>query len=225
MSKRSLLLLLVAWNLLLTGAVVWALSRQRVPERILKEKLAGMQEPKDSLPGAEMSTATMDTAALKVARIAYFLMDSVTAKYDLVKESAARVRSEGQRMEGNIQKEMQKAQARYNELVNKDHAYSTQAELKADQAEVEQLGTKIQQLQSESQDKLEELQAHMLKQIAAELQGFLEEYNKQAGYDYIFSIQDAGQIWVGNKALDITPAVVNGLNARHRQQKPAPPQK
>ncbi|MBS1943922.1 MAG: OmpH family outer membrane protein [Bacteroidetes bacterium] len=223
MSKRSLLLLLVAWNILLTGAIVWALSRQRVPERILKEKLAGIQGLKDSLPNAEMSTATMDTAALKVARIAYFLMDSVTAKYDLVKESAARVRSEGQRMEGNIQKEMQKAQARYNELVNKDHAYSTQAELKADQAEVEQLGAKIQQLQAESQDKLEEMQAHMLKQIAGELQGFLEEYNKQAGYDYIFSIQDAGQIWVGNKALDITPAVVNGLNARHRQQKTVSP--
>ncbi len=223
MSKRSLLLLLVAWNILLTGAMVWALSRQRVPERILKEKLAGIQGLKDSLPSAEMSTATMDTAALKVARIAYFLMDSVTAKYDLVKESAARVRSEGQRMEGNIQKEMQKAQARYNELVNKDHTYSTQAELKADQAEVEQLGAKIQQLQAESQDKLEEMQAHMLKQIAGELQGFLEEYNKQAGYDYIFSIQDAGQIWVGNKALDITPAVVNGLNARHRQQRTAAP--
>lgn len=223
MSKRSLLLLLVAWNLLLTGAVAWALSRQRVPERILKEKLAGLQQVKDSLPGTEMSTATMDTTALKVARIAYFLMDSVTAKYDLVKESAARVRSEGQRMEGNIQKEMQKAQARYNELVNKDHTYSTQSELKADQAEVEQLGAKIQQLQAESQDKLEEMQAHMLKQIAGELQGFLEEYNKQAGYDYIFSIQDAGQIWVGNKALDITPAVVNGLNARHRQQRTAVP--
>lgn len=171
MSKRSLLLLLVAWNILLTGAIVWALSRQRVPERILKEKLAGIQGLKDSLPNAEMSTATMDTAALKVARIAYFLMDSVTAKYDLVKESAARVRSEGQRMEGNIQKEIQKAQARYNELVNKDHAYSTQAELKADQAEVEQLGAKIQQLQAESQDKLEEMQAHMLKQIAGELPG------------------------------------------------------
>ena len=51
----------------------------------------------------------------------------------------------------------------------------------------------------------------------------MEEYNKQAGYDYIFSIQDAGQIWVGNKALDITPAVVNGLNARHRQQRTAAP--
>jgi Skp family chaperone for outer membrane proteins len=122
-------------------------------------------------------------------------------------------------MEGNLQREMQKAQARYNELMGKDHTYSTQAELKADQAEVEQLGQKIQQMQASSQDQLDELQTKMLMDITGQIQQFLENYNKTAGFDYIFSIQDAGQIWVGNKGLDITSAVVSGLNARHRARK------
>lgn len=215
MSKRSLLLLLVFWNILLTGAIIWSLTRARVPERILKEKLTGIQGSDEAVPLPALS----DSTPVPEARIAYFMMDSVQANFELVSESAARVRSEGQRMEGNLQREMQKAQARYNELMGKDHTYSTQAELKADQAEVEQLGQKIQQMQASSQDQLDELQTKMLMDITGQIQQFLEDYNKTAGFDYIFSIQDAGQIWVGNKGLDITSAVVSGLNARHRARK------
>ncbi|MBZ0206994.1 MAG: OmpH family outer membrane protein [Flavobacteriales bacterium] len=215
MSKRSLLLLLVFWNILLTGAIIWSLTRARVPERILKEKLTGIQGSDEAVPLPALS----DSTPVPEARIAYFMMDSVQANFELVSESAARVRSEGQRMEGNLQREMQKAQARYNELMGKDHTYSTQAELKADQNEVEQLGQKIQEMQASSQDQLDELQTKMLMDITGQIQQFLENYNKTAGFDYIFSIQDAGQIWVGNKGLDITSAVVSGLNARHRARK------
>jgi len=63
------------------------------------------------------------------------------------------------------------------------------------------------------------LQAHALQQITGEIQDFLTEYNKAAGFDYIFSIQDGGQIWVGNKGLDISDDVVNGLNARYATKK------
>ncbi|MEO7080640.1 MAG: OmpH family outer membrane protein [Flavobacteriales bacterium] len=215
MSKRSLLLLLVFWNILLTGAIIWSLSRARVPDRILKEKLSGLSNSED----ASALPVFQDSTAMPEARIAYFMMDSVQNNFELVKESAARVRNEGQRMEGNLQREMQKAQTRYQELMSKDHTYSTQSELKADQAEVERLGEKIQEMQSTSQHQLDELQTRMLIDITGQIQQFLEEYNKVAGYDYIFSIQDAGQIWVGNKGLDVTSAVVSGLNAKHRARK------
>lgn len=209
------MLLLVLWNILLTGAIIWSLTRARVPERILKEKLTGLQDPQDD-PAATMDP---DSLTMPEARIAFFMMDSVQNNFELVRESADRVRSEGQRMEGNLQREMQKAQARYQELMSKDHTYSTQAELKADQAEVEKLGERIQELQLNSQNQLDELQTRMLIDITGQIQQFLESFNQTAGYDYIFSIQDAGQIWVGNKQLDITPAVVSGLNAQHRARK------
>lgn len=216
MSKRSLLLLLVLWNVLLTAAIVWSLSRARVPQRLLKEKLTELGGTNDTLPAV-----SRDTTPAPEGRIAYFLMDSIQANYELVQESADRVRSEGKRMEGDLQREMQKAQGRYSELMGKDHTYSTQAELKADQDELEQLSNKIQEMRANSQDRLDELQTAMLRDITEQIQHFLTEYNKAARYDYIFSIQDAGQIWVGNQGLDITNAVVNGLNAQHRARKAA----
>jgi outer membrane protein len=218
MSKRSLLFLLLFWNALLSGAVIWSLTRARVPERQLKERLTAIGETNDTVPNVAVEVDTMHRPD---GRIAFFFMDSVQAKYELVKESADRVRSEGQRLEGNLQQEMGKAQARYNQLMSKDHTYSTQAELKADQDELEQLGNKIQEMRLNSQDRLDKMQTDMLRDISEQIKGFLEKYNETAQYDYIFSIQDAGQIWVGNKGLDITPAVVAGLNAQHRARKAA----
>ena len=70
-----------------------------------------------------------------------------------------------------------------------------------------------------SQDRIDELQIKMLSDISMEIEGYLEEYNKSAGFDYIFSIQSGGQIWVGNEGLDITADILNGLNARHSAKK------
>lgn len=215
MSKRFLLILLVCWNILLTGAVIWSLTRARVPDRILNEKLTQVADGQ-STPLAQQEGAEKEP--FPEARIAYFMMDSVEKNFELVKESAERVRMEGQRMETRLQREMQKAQARYNELMSKDHTYSTQAELKADQEELERLGDEIQHLQIDLQNKLDRMQIELLSRIGDEIKEFLGSYNKEAGFDFIFSIQDAGQIWVGNEALDITKQLVDGLNAKHNNK-------
>ncbi len=217
MSKRSLLFLLVFWNILLTAAIVWSLVRARVPQRLLKKQLTEIQVG----DAVQLRPMVRDTGSVPEGRIAYFLMDSVEANYALVKESSDRVRSEGKRMEDNLQREMQKAQNRYQQLTSKDHTYSTQAELQQDQAELEQLGQKIQEMRTSAQDQLDKMQTDMLRDITQKIRGFLEAYNSTAGYDYIFSIQDAGQIWVGNKGLDITQDVVAGLNEQHQAVKAA----
>jgi outer membrane protein len=162
---------------------------------------------------------TRDSVALANARIAYFHMDSVQTRFELIQEKDARFKKEGQRLESNLQNEMAKAQARYEELMKKDQSYSTQAEVRQDEAELQGLMGKIQQMQQRSEQQLMVLEAEMLNEITAELKGFLEEYNKQAGFDYIFSIQNGGQIWVGNQGLNVTDDMVQGLNARHRARK------
>jgi Skp family chaperone for outer membrane proteins len=219
MSNKNVLLL-VLWNLVLTGVLGWSLMRKPAVSA--------------SAPAIEAAASTADTlvvnnlppkdtAALKNAPIAFFHMDSIQAQYELVKESAKRVRSEGQRLEGNLSREMEKAETRARELASKDHTYSTQTELEADEREFQQLQGKIQELRAKSQEQIDEMQMRALQQITVELQAFLEEYNRTAGFDYIIAVQEGGQVWVGNKGLDITRDVVAGLNARHRAKKSATP--
>ena len=155
------------------------------------------------------------------ARIAFFYMDSVQQKYELIAEKDKRFRSEGQRLEGSLKNEMSKAQARYEELMRKDHTYSTQAEMAKDEQELQQLMARIQGQQANSEEQLARLEAEMLTEITKEIRDYLEAYNRTAGFDYIFSVQNGGQIWVGNKGLDISNDLINGLNQRHRATKAA----
>ncbi len=201
--------LLIGWNVLLTALVAWALLGR-----------SSKGDGSTSLPVADSSTAAVtaprDTAALANARIACFYMDSVQQRYELVKERGDAFRSEGKRLEGNLQSELAKAQGRYEELMRKDHTYSTQAEVKADEQEVQALMARIQDMQARGERQMAELEMRMLEEISTEIMDFLKEYNATARHDYIFSVQSGGQIWVGNPALDITPQVIEGLNARHR---------
>ncbi len=223
MSNKKVLLL-VLWNLVLTGFLGWSLMRKPASANASATALEAAGSSMDTL--VVNNLPPKDTAALKNAPIAFFHMDSIQAQYDLVKESAKRVRSEGQRLEGNLAREMEKAENRARELAGKDHTYSTQAEQQADEREFQGLQEKIQELRAKSQEQMDDMQMRALQQITLELQSFLEEYNRTAQFDYIIAVQEGGQVWVGNKGLDITSDVVAGLNARHRAKKalaPVPP--
>lgn len=211
MSKNTTLLL-VLWNALLSAGLGWSLMRQPA----VTTSATSDPAPQEPLIAPMVNR---DTSGLKDARIAFFLMDSVQAKYELIAEKDKRFRSEGQRLENSLKNEMSKAQARYDELMRKDHTYSTQAEMAKDEQELQQLMARIQSQQASSEEQLAKLEAEMLTEITKELRAYLEVYNRTAGYDYIFSVQNGGQIWVGNKGLDISDDLINGLNQRHRSGK------
>ncbi len=213
MSKNTTVLLIV-WNIILSILLGWSLSRSSAPATTEE---VGTTESEVAAP--EMASVDRDTMALKDARIAFFYMDSVQKKYELIAEKDRRFRSEGQRLEGSLKSEMAKAQARYEELMAKDHTYSTQAEVAKDEQELQQLMARIQGQQANSEEQLARLEAQMLTEITQELRGYMEQYNKTAGFDYIFSVQNGGQVWVGNEGLDISDELINGLNERYRASK------
>lgn len=214
---RNTSLLLIIWNVLLTLLLGWTLMR--TPTTTNTSSTNGIPLAEDGETAVVVPSVIRDSSALKDARIAYFRMDTLQRRFELIKEKDNSFRSEGKRLEDNLKKELDKAQQRYEELMTKDQTYSTNEEKRRDEAELQQLGMRVQQLQAQGEDQLARLEASMLQEISDELKAFLEEYNKQAGFDYIFSVQNGGQVWVGNENLDITDDLVNGLNARHRARK------
>lgn len=212
MSKNTTLLL-VLWNVLLTALVAWGLLRAPVPTG------AG---PIAEIPeGAEqmIPARPRDTTALEDARIAYFYMDSIQKKYELIAEKNKTFTSKRQQLENSLKNEMAKAQARYEELMKKDHTYSTQAEVARDEKELQGLMAKIQGQQASSEEELARMEGRILTEIIQELRDFLEVYNATAEFDYIFSVQSDGQVWVGNKDLDISDIIIQGLNERYHAKK------
>lgn len=209
MSKNTTLLLIV-WNLLLSALLGWSLLRKAPQTQTAETEGEQTEEAPAFVPLAR------DSASMANERIAYFYMDSVQQRFELVKEQGDRYRAEGLRLESGLKNEMNKAQKRYEQLMAKDQTYSTKAEVQADEAELQGLMGKIQQLQSNGEQRLAQLEVEMLTKISDDIMGFLTEYNKSAGFDFIFSVQSGGQIWVGNPALDISEELIGGLNQRHR---------
>ena len=213
--SKSTSTLIIIWNVVLTALLGWALLRSPASPP------AAQAEATTDSTGVITPRVVRDTAALKEARIAYVHSDSIQEGFELVKERESAFQSEGRRLEGVLADKMNKAKARYNELMSKDQTYSTQTQMAADENELKGLSAEIQEMQANSQDRLDRMQVEMMKEITDELVAYLKEYNKTAGFDYIFSIQSGGQIWVGNEGLNITSDVVSGLNARHRASKAA----
>jgi outer membrane protein len=208
-------LLLIIWNVVLTGLLGWSLMRK--PAGATAATPAGGETA-----GSEVTVPAplvRDTGLLKDARIAYYELDSVETGYKLIEESKSRVKSETKRAQESLDREMGKAQQRAQELMAKDHTYSTKAERDADQAELETLDRKLGEMRMEASDRIDRLQEDVTRQINDEIIAALEEYNKTAGFDYIISVQEAGQVWPGNKGLNVTQDLVQLLNARHATKK------
>jgi outer membrane protein len=74
----------------------------------------------------------------------------------------------------------------------------------------------ILQLDQELSGKLAELQAANNQKILDSLLSYLEEYNKNKKYDYIFN---GAEILVGNEANNITAEVLKALNERYNNTK------
>lgn len=212
--NKNLSLLLILWNVVLSAVLGWSLLRS--PQA--GETVEAPTEEVEFTP----VIVDRDSTALKDARIAYFFMDSVQQRFELVKEQGDRYRTEGRKLESDLQNEMAKAQKRYQELMAKDQSYSTKTQILEDEQELQGLVGKIQELQARSEERLARMEMEMLSSISGEIMDYLAEYNATAGFDYILSVQNGGQIWVGNKDLDVTQDVVDGLNRKHRARKSTP---
>ena len=212
--NKNLSLLLILWNVVLSALLGWSLLRSPQADATVETPPVEAEE----IP----TIMERDSASLKDARIAYFFMDSVQQRFELVKEQGDRYRTEGRKLESDLQNEMNKAQKRYQELMAKDQSYSTKTQVQQDEQELQGLVGKIQELQARSEERLARLEVEMLSSISGEIMEYLAEYNATAGFDYILSVQNGGQIWVGNKDLDVTQDVIDGLNRKHRARKTTP---
>lgn len=209
---KNTVLLLIIWNVLLSALIAWGLLRT---PSTTTTAVAVDDIPAEIEQVLPTSVVPRDPGALTDAKIAFFYMDSVQKKYEMISDRDKSFRSKGQQLENNLKNEMAKAQARYEELMQKDHTYSTQAEVAKDEQELQGLMARIQGQQANSEQQLARLEAEILTEITKELKDYLESYNTKAGFDYIFSVQNGGQVWVGNKGLDISDDIINGLNERY----------
>lgn len=146
-------------------------------------------------------------------RLAYVNMDSLQVHYGFFLKQKARLDSSQAAMEAELDHDAQALQNEANQFQAKA-ATMSQAAGEAEQKKLEEKQRQLQNRQENMRQLLIQEQSSFQGQLQAQIEGFLNRYNKGKHYSFIFSYLTANSdILLKDSSLDITPDVIRGLNA------------
>ncbi len=153
-----------------------------------------------------------------VGKLAYVNIDTLEAKYELLKTKREEFKKRQEEMENELQLSYSQMQNDANEVQKKAQANTlTQSEYEAAQKRLMQMQKSLETRKQSLTDQLMKEQDDFNKDLKTRLDAFIEQYNKDKHYDFIFTYSYAGSsLLYVNKALDITKDVVDGMNATSR---------
>ncbi len=150
--------------------------------------------------------------------IAYFNMDSVMANWDLYFDLQQELSQKQTELEADF---AGRTETFYQSV--QDAQYKIQKGL-VTRAEAEQLqqqlGTEEQNLQGLQNQYAQQLQEEGMvknRQMLDKIETYVAELSAVQGYSYVYSYAFGGNLIYGDKSLDITAAVVKGLNEKYQE--------
>ncbi len=166
-------------------------------------------------PGSSNSPTAVDASELQIA---YINSDSVLKNYDYLKANKVQMDAKTKKIE---QEYRNRAQGLQNEITayQRNVSNMTLGQVKAVE---EDLGKKQQNLQmyqqSLSQQLMEE-EAKLNKELYDRITAFLKKYGSDKGLQVVLKYDPTSDVLYVGDALDISPAVIEGLNKEYQQEK------
>jgi outer membrane protein len=152
-------------------------------------------------------------------KLAYIDLDTIKENYEYFKLKNAELEKEKQRIENEIESGVKKLEIDRNNFLKKGQSISQQ---EAEQFQME-FQTRYQAL-GEKREKL--LNQHLSNQakamddIQSKINAYLKEYNKSAGYHFIFSTGEGNlTLYYKDESYNITDEVLEGLNETYQKEK------
>ena len=96
-----------------------------------------------------------------------------------------------------------------------DNGFQSREQAASQQAAIQRQQNDLQELQARLENELASETAKFNEALRDSLQNFLKSYNEDKKFDLILS-KAGDNILMGNKKLDITQDVINGLNKRYK---------
>ncbi len=176
--------------------------------------LVSCSDKENATPTAELSA---ETPALNIR---YINVDTVLANYTLAKEFLAerqRVLIEYQTLENSKGNELQQEQNRIAQKYQSG-GYLSEQSLQSDQQKLEQRANQTRNLLAQRQAKISQVMATQDSILNDSLRNFIRDLSRVNG---ITAVLDDKVTYYIDPALDITQAVIEGLNNRYKPAAPA----
>jgi len=166
---------------------------------------------------ADLSTNTVVNG--KPFRMAYFEMDSVATKFDLVKELKAELNKKDEQNNRELEKLSKNFQDRYNYFQNQAQAGTlTQTQSEAASNEIKRLDEELKNRKQQLDQEYNDFMVRRQNEIKSKIEAFIKEYNKTKGYSYVVS-DDPGLFYYQDSVYNITADVIKGLNELYKPVK------
>lgn len=167
----------------------------------------------DNKHGVSMNGTSSSPVVSGSGHIAYVNIDTLENHYEYLKKKKVEFEQRQEGMKAELQRSQQQMQNDYMGYQRKAQAGTmSQAEQEAAVKRLTQMQESLKARESALTEQLMKEQEEFNNSLQQRLDNFLEDYNKDKKYDYIFSYTHNGPLMYANKALDITADVIKGMN-------------
>lgn len=196
---------LLIWNLVLTLATGFLLVMQFTGGR----------------KGSAGSGKAGDTTRLenKPVRIAYFEMDSLANRLEIVKNFKTELTRKEDAMTAEMDRMSRQFQEKYNYYLGQGQAGNlSQTQSEAASMELKRLDDDMKARKQQLDQEYSDYMVRRQNEIKSKIETFLKEYNKGKDYTYIVSYEQ-GLFYYRDTAYNITADVISGMNSLYKPEK------
>ena len=150
-------------------------------------------------------------------KIAYVEVDSLMTQYNFAKDYSVTLQKKSKNARNTLNQKgnaLQAAMANFQQKLN-NNGFQSREQAASQQAAIQRQQNDLQELQARLENELASETAKFNEALRDSLQNFLKSYNEDKKFDLILS-KAGDNILMGNKKLDITQDVINGLNKRYK---------
>ncbi|MEY4051594.1 MAG: OmpH family outer membrane protein [Chitinophagia bacterium] len=150
-------------------------------------------------------------------KVAYFEIDSIQNSYEFFKEVKSSLQLKDMENAKELTALKNSFAAKYQDLQKNGRSLS-QAEIANRQQELAQLEKNYTNREQQLSQELQEESFKRLQEVKKKIEVFLEKYNKNKEFAYIFS-SNADLMYYKDTAYDITSDIIKGLNSEYISKK------
>ena len=163
-----------------------------------------------------------ETLSLKGA-IVYFNIDTVSQEYDMANDLRSVVETKINSISDEVNRRgnrLQKDVNAFQEKIDKGLMTRSVAEVQSQKLQKQQ--TDFQNYAAQKQQEINEEQSVMMNQIADAIKTFVDKYAEEQGFAMVLTTSGdvlPAPVVFGNSDLDITQAIIDGLNEEYVKEK------
>ena len=163
--------------------------------------------------------AAVETAAAKGA-IVYVDLDRILTEYDMANDLRSVVETKVQNIQAEVTRRGKKLENDVVDFQNKiDKGLMTRSVAEVQSQKLQQQELEFNNYAAQKQQEINEEQVVMMNQLGDAIQTYLTKYNEEMQYAMILTNSGGAPVITADPALDITDAVLAGLNEEYIKSK------